>query len=71
MWRDLITLIETGLNFDLIIQELGNQLSMDHSLYALIPEMSDRIEALMEETGIVEGLNRLKDLIWKKRRFEF
>ncbi len=30
--EDLMMLVETGLNFEIIIQELKNQLSMDNSL---------------------------------------
>ena len=50
---DLITLVETGLEYDLIIRELEKQLSMDDSLEGLISEMIERVELLMQQTGTV------------------
>ncbi len=58
--EDLITLVETGLEYDLIIQEFENQLSMDDSLKSLISEMIERVELLMQQTGTVKGLNRFR-----------
>ena len=58
-----ITLVETGLEYNLIIQELENQLSKDDSLKSLIPEMIDRVEILMQQTGTVKGLIYLREYL--------
>ena len=57
---DLLTLVETGLKYDLIIQEFENQLSMDDSLKILISEMIERVDTLMRQTGTVKGLNHFR-----------
>ena len=61
--EDLITLVETGLEYNSIIQELENQLSMDDSLKSLIPEITERIEILMQQTGTVKGLIHLREYL--------
>jgi len=57
---DLVTLVETGLKYDLIIQEFENQLSMDDSLKILISEMIERVDTLMRQSGTVKGLNHFR-----------
>ncbi len=61
--EDLITLVETGLEYNLIIQELENQLSKDDSLKSLISEMIDRVEILMQKIGTVKGLIHLREYL--------
>jgi len=63
--EDLIMLVETGLDFETIIQELKNQLSMDSSLKILIPGILDRIDDVMEQIGTVKGLIHLKEHLEK------
>jgi len=61
--EDLIMLVETGLDFEIIIQEFENQLSMDCSLKVLIPEILYRIDVLMEQIGAVKGLVHFKEYL--------
>ncbi|AGK60098.1 hypothetical protein Asulf_00062 [Archaeoglobus sulfaticallidus PM70-1] len=61
--EDLVMLVEAGLDFEIIIQELKNQLSMDNSLRILIPGILDRIDVLMEQIGTVKGLVHFKEYL--------
>ena len=58
---DLIALVETGLDYEIIIRELENQLSKDESLRSLVPRMMHRVDLLMQQVGSVKGLIRLKE----------
>ncbi|WP_099209618.1 hypothetical protein [Thermococcus henrietii] len=57
--EDLIALVETGLDYEVIIRELGNQLSKDESLRSLVPRIINRVDILMQQIGTVRGLIRL------------
>ncbi|NJE00440.1 hypothetical protein [Thermococcus sp. JdF3] len=61
--EDLIALVETGLDYGIIIQELENQLSGDESLKDLIPLMMHRVGLLMEQIGTVKGLIHLREYL--------
>jgi len=61
--EDLIALVETGLDYDIIIRELENQLSMDESLKDLVPLMMHRVDLLMGQTGTVKGLVHLGEYL--------
>ncbi|WP_258083279.1 hypothetical protein [Thermococcus thermotolerans] len=63
--EDLIALVETGLEYEIIIQELENQLSGDESLKSLVPRITHRLNILMEQLGTVKGLIRLKNYLDK------
>jgi ribosome assembly protein YihI (activator of Der GTPase) len=51
------------LDFETIIQEFENQLSMDCSLKVLISEILYRIDVLMEQIGAVKGLVHFKEYL--------
>ena len=61
--EDLIALVETGLDYSTIIQELENQLSMDESLKDLIQLMMHRVDLLMSQIGTVKGLIHLREYL--------
>ncbi|NJE30323.1 hypothetical protein E3E38_04550 [Thermococcus sp. 18S1] len=61
--EDLIALVETGLEYEIIIQELENQLFKDESLRSLVPGMIHRVDLLMKQIGTVKGLIRLKEYL--------
>ncbi|NJE26447.1 hypothetical protein E3E22_07425 [Thermococcus sp. MV5] len=61
--EDLIALVETGLDYEIIIQELENQLSRDESLKDLIPLMMHRVDLLMKQIGTVKGLIHLREYL--------
>jgi len=61
--EDLIALVETGLDYSTIIQELENQLSMDESLKDLIQLMMHRVDLLLSQIGAVKGLIHLREYL--------
>ncbi|NJE12843.1 hypothetical protein [Thermococcus sp. LS2] len=61
--EDLIALVETGLDYEIVIQEIENQLSMDESLKHIIPLMIHRVDLLMQQIGAVKGLMHLKEYL--------
>lgn len=54
--EDLISLVETGLDYEVIIRELENQLSRDESLKRLVPAIINRVDLLMKQVGTVREL---------------
>ncbi|MCD6142957.1 hypothetical protein [Thermococcus sp.] len=61
--EDLIALVETGLDYSIIIQELENQISMDEFLKDLIQLMMHRVDLLMSQIGTVKGLIHLREYL--------
>ncbi|BAA29484.1 hypothetical protein [Pyrococcus horikoshii] len=61
--EDLIVLVETGLDYEVIIRELENQLSKDDSLRSLIPMTIHQLDLLMEQIGTVKGLIHLMEYL--------
>lgn len=57
--EDLIALVETGLDYEVIIQELKNQLSKDESLKSLAPVIIHHVDVLIQQIGTVKGLIHL------------
>ncbi|GAB6101020.1 hypothetical protein JCM16138_02430 [Thermococcus atlanticus] len=60
---DLIALVETGLDYGVIIQELENQLLRDESLRSLVSLIMHRVDLLMEQTGTVKGLVHIMEYL--------
>jgi len=60
---DLIALVETGLDYEVIIQELENQLSRDESLRSLVSLIMHRVDLLMKQTGTVKGLVHIMEYL--------
>ncbi|KUH34410.1 hypothetical protein APY94_01900 [Thermococcus celericrescens] len=58
--EDLIALVETGLDYEIIIHELENQLSKDESLRSLVPRIIHSVDLLMQQIGAVKGLIHLR-----------
>jgi len=64
--EDLIVLVETGLGYDVIIQELERQLSRDESLRTLLSVIRGRIDLLAGRIGAVKGLVNLREFLEDK-----
>ena len=61
--EDLIVLVESGLDYSIIIHELENQLSKDESLSSLVPRIIYRVDLLMKQIGTVKGLIHLVEYL--------
>ncbi|NJF25169.1 hypothetical protein [Thermococcus sp. Bubb.Bath] len=61
--EDLIALVETGLDYEIIINELENQLSKDESLRSLVPRIIHRTDLLTKQIGTVRGLIHLMEYL--------
>ncbi|WP_297067291.1 hypothetical protein [Thermococcus sp.] len=59
--EDLIALVETGLDYETIINELETQLSKDESLRSLVPRIIHRVDLLTKQIGTVKGLIHLRE----------
>ena len=57
--EDLITLIEMGLDYNLIIEELKHQLSKNPDSLRLKTLIQNRIENILEYIGEIKGLKEI------------